>query len=88
MGTGVAWARVEAGAHFPSDVLAGAALGNFLSAVVHDSFMNLPREKGYGFSVFPLKGGVMAKLCFILNPSAVHQSSFIYRSSMADEAKH
>jgi membrane-associated phospholipid phosphatase len=73
LGTGVAWARVEAGAHFPSDVLAGAALGNFLSAIVHDSFMNLPKEKGYAFSVSPLKGGVMAKLCFILDPSAVRR---------------
>jgi membrane-associated phospholipid phosphatase len=85
LGTGVAWARVEAGAHFPSDVLAGAAIGNFLSATVHDSFLNLPKDKTYGFSIFPLKGGVMAELCFILNPSAIHQSSFIYRSSMAND---
>ena len=84
LGTTVAWARVEAGVHFPSDVLAGAALGNFLSATVHDSFLNLPKDKGYGFSIFPLKGGVMAKLCFILNPGAVRQSSFIYRNSMTN----
>jgi membrane-associated phospholipid phosphatase len=85
MGTGVAWARVEAGAHFPSDVLAGAAIGNFLSVTVHDAFLNLPKDKGYGFSVSPLKGGVMAGLYFTLNPGAVHQSSFIYRSLMANE---
>ena len=85
LGTGVAWARVEAGAHFPSDVLAGAAIGNFLSATVHDSFLNLPKDKTYGFSIFPLKGGVMAELCFILNPSTIHQSSFIFRNSIAND---
>jgi len=85
MGSTVAWARVEAQAHYPSDVLAGAALGNFLSATVPDSFLNLPKDKTYGFSISPLKGGVMAGLYFTLNPSTVHQSSFIYRSSMANE---
>lgn len=33
------WARVEAGEHYPSDVLAGAALGNFLGQFVHEGFM-------------------------------------------------
>jgi membrane-associated phospholipid phosphatase len=88
LGSGVAWARVEAQAHYPSDVLAGAALGNFLSITVHDSFLNLPKDKTYGFSVSPLKRGVMAGLYFNLNPSAVHQSSFIYRSSMANDPNH
>ncbi|MBP8305477.1 MAG: phosphatase PAP2 family protein [Phycisphaerae bacterium] len=37
----VAWARVEGKAHYPSDVLAGAALGHFLTAFLHDAFMNL-----------------------------------------------
>ena len=30
-----AWSRLEAGAHHPTDVLVGAALGNFLSAFLH-----------------------------------------------------
>lgn len=81
LGTSVAWARVEAGAHYPSDVLAGAALGNFLSATMHDSFIGLPERKGFGFFVSPLHRGAMAELYFTLNPSAVHQSSLIYRSS-------
>jgi membrane-associated phospholipid phosphatase len=85
LGTGVAWARVEAGAHFPSDVLAGAAIGNFLSATVHDSFLNLPKDKTYGFSIIPLKRGATAGLYFTLNPSAIHQSSFIYRNSIAND---
>jgi membrane-associated phospholipid phosphatase len=88
LGSTVAWARVEAQAHYPSDVLAGAALGNFLSATVHDSFLNLPKDKTYGFSISPLKGGVMAGLYFTLHPSAVYQSSFIYRSSMANGPNH
>lgn len=39
-----AWARVEAGAHYPSDVLVGLALGHFLTAFIHDAFMNLPED--------------------------------------------
>ena len=85
LGTSVAWARVEAQAHFPSDVLAGAALGNFLSTTVHDSFLNLPKEKTYGFGIFPTEGGVMAQLYFTLQSSAIHQSRAIYRSLMANE---
>jgi len=85
LGTSVAWARVEAQAHYPSDVLAGAALGNFLSATVHDSFLNLPREKTYGFGIFPTQGGVMAQLFFTLQSSAIRQSRAIYRESMANE---
>jgi membrane-associated phospholipid phosphatase len=30
---GTAWARVEAGLHYPTDVLVGAAVGNFVSTV-------------------------------------------------------
>jgi membrane-associated phospholipid phosphatase len=85
MGIGVAWSRVEAGAHFPSDVLAGAAIGNFLSATVHDSFLNLPKDKTCGFSIFPLRGGAMAGLYFTLNPSALHQSSFIFWNLIAND---
>lgn len=36
-----AWARVEARVHYPTDVLAGAALGNFLSRFIHDAFLGL-----------------------------------------------
>lgn len=47
-----AWARVEAGKHFPSDVLVGAALGHFLSAFIHDAFLNLPEDSPVDADVF------------------------------------
>ena len=59
LATGVAWARVEAGAHYPSDVLAGAAIGHFLSAFLHDAFMGVPEHKTWGFYVSPTRGGAM-----------------------------
>jgi len=34
-----AWARVEAGEHYPADVLAGAALGNFLAVFANEAFL-------------------------------------------------
>jgi len=48
----VAWARVEARRHYPSDVLAGAALGNFLTTFIHDAFMNLPEDDQSAFSFY------------------------------------
>lgn len=33
-----AWGRVEAGLHFPSDVLFGAAIGNYFTAVFREAF--------------------------------------------------
>lgn len=42
--TATAWARVEANVHYPTDVLAGAALGNFLSRFIHDAFLGLERQ--------------------------------------------
>ncbi len=65
LATSVAWARVEARKHFPSDVLTGAALGHFLSAFIHDAFLGLPEDKRFGFVIFPLKGGVMTELSFV-----------------------
>jgi hypothetical protein len=56
---GVGWARVEAGVHYPSDVLVGMALGNFLTVFIHDGLMNLPKkESNVRFTVFPAERGV------------------------------
>jgi len=38
---GTGWARVEAKKHYPSDVLAGYALGHFFSAFINDAFLGL-----------------------------------------------
>ena len=39
LAAGTAWARVEGGRHFPSDVLAGAAVGSFVSTWFHECFL-------------------------------------------------
>ena len=36
---GTSWARIEAGWHYPSDTLAGMALGNFLASLINDAFL-------------------------------------------------
>ena len=59
LATTVAWSRVEAGAHFPSDVLVGAALGHFISAFIYDAFMGLPEDRRFIFFVSPSKRGAM-----------------------------
>jgi hypothetical protein len=64
LATSVGWARVEAGKHFPSDVLAVAALGHFLSAFIHDAFMGLPSDNRLSFDVLPSKHGVVIGLSF------------------------
>lgn len=64
LASGVAWARVEGQKHYPSDVLAGAALGHFLTAFIHDAFLNLPEDRDVGFTVFPIKGGAAVALSF------------------------
>ena len=61
---GVGWARVEAGKHYPSDVLFGAALGHFLSAFIHDAFMNLPQDSKVDFDFFPVEDGGGIQIAF------------------------
>jgi membrane-associated phospholipid phosphatase len=53
----VAWARVEGEKHYPTDVLVGAALGNFLTRLVHDSFMNLDEHEQFSFYLEPARDG-------------------------------
>jgi len=64
LATSVAWARVEGGKHFPSDVLAGAALGHFITAFIHDAFLGLTAEDRFGFVIISLDGGAAAQLSF------------------------
>ncbi len=54
---GTAWARVEGGNHFPADVLVGAALGNFISAVFYDVF--LERRENVTLVISPARGSLV-----------------------------
>ena len=64
LATGVAWARVEGGRHFPSDVLAGAALGHFLSAFIHDAFLGLPDTNRFHLIILPAKDSTQVEVSF------------------------
>ncbi|NQD36830.1 phosphatase PAP2 family protein [Permianibacter sp. IMCC34836] len=39
LASSVAWARVEAQGHYPTDVLAGAAVGHFISGWLYDAYL-------------------------------------------------
>ncbi|MBN1268090.1 MAG: phosphatase PAP2 family protein [Kiritimatiellae bacterium] len=55
-----AWARVEADKHYPSDVLAAAALAHFVTLFIHDAFLGLPEP--CAFDVVPDVDGVRAQI--------------------------
>jgi membrane-associated phospholipid phosphatase len=59
---GTAWARVEAGAHYPSDVLAGAALGNFTALFLQK--VMLPHDSPLYFSYDPLSSTMMGGVAY------------------------
>jgi membrane-associated phospholipid phosphatase len=60
---GTAWARVEAGFHFPSDTLVGISLGTFNGAFFNDAFLGLePQSSRLALSVAPLPGGAMVRV--------------------------
>jgi hypothetical protein len=54
---GTGWARVEAGAHFPSDTLVAMTLGNFVSGFFDRAFMGSERGHRFGFSFMPVRRG-------------------------------
>ena len=64
LASGVAWARVEGGRHYPSDVLAGAALGHFLSAFIHDAFLGLPDTGRFRLIILPAAENTRVELSF------------------------
>lgn len=63
MASSVAWARVEGNRHFPSDVLFSAAVGHFLTAFIHDAFLNLPEDE-LELGVFPSEDGAILTVSF------------------------
>jgi hypothetical protein len=59
---GTGWARVEAKKHYPSDVLAGYALGHFFSAFINDAFLGLDNEKAPQITIEPSRKGMWVGL--------------------------
>lgn len=66
LAAGTGWARVEGGVHFPTDVLAGEALGNFLGRVVHDTFLG--RAPNDAVWLAPEKGGIAVGWRHVFRP--------------------
>lgn len=64
MASGVLWTRVSGDQHFPSDVLAGAAIGHFFSAVIHDVFLGIPPSQRVQLIVEPSKEETMIYIVF------------------------
>jgi len=56
---GTAWARVESGDHYPSDVLVGMALGNFVGALFAQVFLGREPDAHLAFGAEPVSGGAM-----------------------------
>jgi len=59
-----AWARIEADQHYPSDVLAGVALGHFFGAFAAEAFLGLDNPHHAMFIVEPLRHGTTAMIQF------------------------
>jgi membrane-associated phospholipid phosphatase len=64
LATSIGWSRVESGKHYPSDVLAGAALGHFVSAFVHDAFLGLPEESRFGLVILAMRSGASTRVTY------------------------
>ncbi len=58
---GASWARLEGNYHYPSDVLVGAALGNFIGRFLNDAFIG-PNDPNIWVRVQPASGGAMVSL--------------------------
>jgi membrane-associated phospholipid phosphatase len=61
-----AWARVEAGAHFPSDVLVGMSIGNFFGRMFDNAFLgdDLAQRLTVSFEPEPHGGAIVWSLRF------------------------
>jgi len=56
-----AWARVEAGAHYPSDTLFSIALGNFCANFFKNAFMGSEGDRKQDLAVVPSQDGLMLR---------------------------
>lgn len=59
---GTSWARIEAGAHYPSDTLFGMALGNFIGAFINDAFIGADTAHPAQVAVHALPQGAELRL--------------------------
>ena len=59
---GMAWARVEAQQHYPSDVLAGMALGYFVSAFFNDAFLGVDRSEDITLTIEPTTESAVVRM--------------------------
>ena len=62
LASATAWARVEAGVHFPSDVLAGAALGTFFGSFIYDAFIGTSGPQRVHLMIGPSENGTRAQI--------------------------
>lgn len=51
------WARVEAGEHYPSDVLVGMTIGNFFGRMFSEAFLGETGSQRVAFAFEPMRGG-------------------------------
>lgn len=65
LAAGTGWARVEAGRHYPSDVLVGYALGHFISSFFNDAFLGLEQNEGPRLSVAPSRNSLIVGIRFV-----------------------
>lgn len=56
------WARIEAGEHYPSDTLAGYAIGSFIARFMYHAFLESGHAPSVTVSFAPLPGGAMLSL--------------------------
>ena len=59
-----AWARIEAKRHYPTDVLFGAALGNFLGSFINDAFIGIEHSHDLDINLSNNKNSLMLNLTY------------------------
>jgi hypothetical protein len=64
LASAVGWSRIEAGKHFPTDVLGGAAIGSFFSIFIHDWLIGQPGQDDVTFLLVPFDNGGIIQVAF------------------------
>jgi membrane-associated phospholipid phosphatase len=59
---GTGWSRVEGKRHYPSDVLAGHAIGHFLGTAISDAFFGPDHSKDLRLIILPSRKDIMLGL--------------------------